>query len=104
MRVNKYVGDLLTVLGIFFLILSLITFSTSYVDPRVHVMAFFISIFSIIFIIIGISIRRIGNKQIRKSKERKQIASDLNKDRRIKELEKRLDKVEELEKDKEKED
>lgn len=46
------------------------------------------------FVIIGVSIRRIGNRQIRELKERRHLASNLDKDRRIKELEKRLDKIE----------
>lgn len=62
------------------------------------VVALFIFILSIIFIIGGILIRRSGNKEIREAKEQfereNQVEANLDKDRRIKELEKRLEKIE----------
>lgn len=68
------------------------------------VVALFIFILSIIFIIGGILLRRSGNKEIREAKEQfereNQIEANLDKDRRIKELEKRLEKVEDSTKSK----
>lgn len=98
MHVKKYFGILLIPLGIFWLLISLVTLSTTYSDPRVHPVAFFISILSVVSIIGGILLHRSGNKEIREAKEQlereNQVEANLDKDRRIKELEKRLEKIE----------
>lgn len=82
----------------FWLPISLIALFTDYGDPIVNTYAFFSSILSIIFIIVGILLNRSGNKIIREAKEQfereNQVEANLDKDRRIKELEKRLEKIE----------
>ena len=90
---------MLIILAIIFLFISLATLAAVYDDPRVHIVAFFLFILSIIFIIGAILLHRSGNKEIREAKEHfereNQEEINLDKDRRIKELEKRLEKIEE---------
>ena len=98
MHVKKVLGGLLIILGISWLPISLITLFTDYNDPVINIVAFFISILSIISIIVGILLHRSANKKIREAKEQfereNQVEANLDKDRRIKELEKRLEKIE----------
>ena len=104
MHVKKALGVLLIVLGLFFLLVTGASLVNPYSDPVTMAVAFIIFILSIIFIVVGIILFRSGNAEIREAKAQfareNQVEANLDKDRRIKELEKRLEKIEDSTKSK----
>ena len=107
MHIKKALGVMLVVLGLFFLLISIAS-SSQPPHPATLVIMTVLFFLSIAFVVVGIILFRSGNAEIRSWKaqveKENQIEANLDKDRRIKELERRLEKIEEDKKEQEKDD